>query len=76
MELHKAQFSKSDTNNKIMYANHENRTELLLTILQKYKNEKNPYFFNCFKWNNEIFLKKMIFALNYYCIFFFSQSTV
>ena len=59
MELHKAQFSKSD-NNKIMYANHENRTELLLTILRKYKNEKNPYFFNGFKWNNEIFLKMIL----------------
>ena len=28
VELHKAQFSKSD-NNKIMYANYENRIELL-----------------------------------------------
>ena len=43
MELHKAQFSKND-NNKIMYIRNLWKSHWI-TVLQKYKNEKNSIFF-------------------------------
>ena len=46
VELHKAQFSKSD-NNKIMYANYENRIELLFALT--WKAFQTKYYEGCSK---------------------------